>query len=110
MKSKSLAFWLLGIVATAAIAAQIAPPIRGDWTAEQVTKNVYVIHGPLGNPSPENQGFMNNPAFVVGPDGVVVIDPGGTEQTGHLLMKHLKATTDKPVVAVIDTQIHGDPG
>jgi glyoxylase-like metal-dependent hydrolase (beta-lactamase superfamily II) len=108
MKSKSLAFWLLGIVATVAIAAQIAPPIRGDWTAEQVTKNVYVIHGPLGNPSPENQGFMNNPAFVVGPEGVVVIDPGGTVQTGHLLMKHLKATTDKPVVAVIDTHIHGD--
>jgi len=68
---------LAGLLALGvAVATQIGPPIRGEWAPDQVADNVYVIHGPLGLPSPENQGFMNNPAFIVGDDGVIVVDPG----------------------------------
>ncbi len=83
-------------------------PIQGEWLPEQVADQVYVIHGPLGMPSPENQGFMNNPAFIIGDDGVVVIDPGGSVQVGEMLMRRIASMTDKPVVAVFNSHIHGD--
>ncbi|MCB1875981.1 MAG: MBL fold metallo-hydrolase [Chromatiales bacterium] len=89
-------------------AADKAGPIRGDWKADQVADGVYVIHGPLGYPTVENQGFMNNPGFIVTDDGVVVIDPGGSVQVGELLLSRIREITDQPVVAVFDSHIHGD--
>jgi len=55
--------------------ADKGPAIK-DYPVNQVAENVYVIHGPLGTPNPQNQGFMNNPGFVVTNDGIVVIDRG----------------------------------
>lgn len=106
MKRLTIAAALLA--AGVAIASQIGPPIRGEWAPEQVADGVYVIHGPLGTPSPENQGFMNNPAFLVGDDGVVIVDPGSSLQVGEMLLKRIEKVTDKPVVAVFNSHIHGD--
>jgi hypothetical protein len=53
------------------------------YPAQQVSTGTYVIHGPQGVPSRENQSFMNNPAWVITQDGVVVIDPGSSVQTGR---------------------------
>ena len=88
--------------------AEKAPAIAGDWQAEMVADDVYVIHGPLETPNPQNQGFMNNPGFVLTEAGVVVIDPGGSVQSGDLVLKEIAKITDKPVVAVFNTHIHGD--
>jgi len=101
---------LLGalLLAGVVLALQIGPPIQGEWVPEEVADGVHVIHGPLGLPSPENQGFMNNPAFVVGEDGVVVVDPGSSLQVGELLLSRIEKVTDKPVVAVFNSHIHGD--
>lgn len=85
-----------------------APPIKGDWNADQVIKDVYIIHGPLETPNPGNQGFMNNPGFVVTPAGVVVVDPGGSVQSGEMLLDKVAGVTDQPVVAVFNTHVHGD--
>ncbi|MBT2970045.1 MAG: hypothetical protein B6D72_10890 [gamma proteobacterium symbiont of Ctena orbiculata] len=57
-----------------AMAAERGPAVS-DYPAERIAEDVYVIHGPLGVPSVENQGFINNPGFVIGRDGVIVIDP-----------------------------------
>jgi glyoxylase-like metal-dependent hydrolase (beta-lactamase superfamily II) len=96
------------LAAGVAIAMQIGPPIRGEWAPDKVAEDVYVIHGPLGVPTPENQGFMNNPAFIVGDDGVVVVDPGSSLQVGEMLLERIGQVTDKPVVAVFNSHIHGD--
>ncbi|MGD2119194.1 MAG: MBL fold metallo-hydrolase [Chromatiales bacterium] len=90
------------------VAAEKAAPIRGDWTPQQVAEGVYVIHGPIGVPLPENQGFMNNPAFVLTSVGVVVVDPGGSVQTGEMLLQEIGKVTDQAVVAVFNTHVHGD--
>lgn len=79
-----------------------------DYPAERVADGVYVIHGPLGVPSVENRGFINNPAFVVGSDGVVVIDPGASVQTGEMVLRQIRKVTGLPVAAVFNTHIHGD--
>ncbi len=79
-----------------------------DYPADNVTENTYVIHGPVETPSPENQGFMNNPAFVITSKGIVVIDPGSSIQIGDMLLRVIRKTSDKPVIAVFNTHIHGD--
>jgi glyoxylase-like metal-dependent hydrolase (beta-lactamase superfamily II) len=79
-----------------------------DHPAAQISPHVWVIEGPLGYPSVENQGFMNNPAFVVTAQGVVVIDPGSSVQAGRMVLKQIRKVTDKPVTHVLDTHVHGD--
>lgn len=51
---------------------------------------------------------MNNPGFVITQAGVVVIDPGSSVQIGRMVLKHIKAITNKPVTHVLNTHIHGD--
>jgi len=88
--------------------AEKAPAIEGDWKADAIADGVYVIHGPLEVPNPQNQGFMNNPGFVLTDAGVVVVDAGGSVQVGDMVLKQIAGITDKPVVAVFSTHIHGD--
>jgi glyoxylase-like metal-dependent hydrolase (beta-lactamase superfamily II) len=83
-------------------------PAVTDYPADKVSDNTYVIHGPLGTPNPENQGFMNNPAFVITGKGIVIIDPGSSVQIGEMLLRVIAKTSDKPVIAVFNTHIHGD--
>lgn len=80
----------------------------GEYKFEALTDNVYVIHGPLDEPNVKNKGFMNNPGMVIGADGVIVIDPGGSYQTGKKVVNEVKKVTDKPIVAVFNTHVHGD--
>jgi len=78
------------------------------FSAEKVSPHVYVIHGPLQIPSPENKGFMNNPAFIVADKSVIVVDPGSSQDTGLMVMREIKKVTDKPVSHIFNTHIHGD--
>jgi len=87
---------------------QKAGPIKATYSVDQVSSSAYVIHGPLATPNPENQGFMNNPAFVVGDSGIIVIDSGSTVQVGDMVLKLIKTVSDLPVVATFSTHIHGD--
>ena len=41
----------------------------GEFRFEAVNDRIYVMHGPLSQPSPENHGFMNNPGLIVGASG-----------------------------------------
>ena len=87
--------------------AQAATEVR-DYPLSKIAAHTYIIHGPLGYPSVENQGFMNNPGFVITKDSVVVIDPGSSVQTGRLLLKKMRTITKLPVSHVFNTHIHGD--
>src|SRR3989338_4409108 len=85
-----------------------APPIAGDHKLAKLTERVYVLHGPNELPNKANQGFMNNPGFVLTKKGVVVIDPGSSVQVGELVLKKIVEVTKDPVIAVFNTHIHGD--
>ncbi len=92
---------------TPSAASAIAPAID-DYPAIEVTEGTYVIHGPIALPNPHNQGFMNNPGFIIGTDGVIVVDPGSSLQVGEMVLRSIKRFTDLPVVAVFNTHHHGD--
>lgn len=97
----------LTLISTGIMAADRGPAIP-DYPTDRVADNVYVIHGPLTIPNPENQGFMNNPGIVITAAGVVILDPGGTVQSGEMVLRAIKKLTNKPVVAVFNSHIHGD--
>ncbi len=94
---------ILGACAQTAIAGYL-----DGFNAEKVSDHVYVIHGPLELPNEANEGFMNNPAFIVTDNGVVVIDPGSSVHTGNMLLREIRKVTSMPVIAVFDSHIHGD--
>jgi glyoxylase-like metal-dependent hydrolase (beta-lactamase superfamily II) len=95
-------------VVTARAQPVSAPQAVREYPAEKVAPNTYVIHGPLGVPSAANQGFMNNPGFVITANGVVLIDPGSSVQAGRMVVAQLRKLTAKPVTHVINTHVHGD--
>ncbi len=97
------------VAATSALARQDNPrAIKADYPVTKVTDRIYVIYGPYEVPNKQNQGFRNNPAFVVTSAGVVVIDPGGGANVGEMVLKKIRGITDQPVVAVFNTHSHGD--
>ncbi len=107
MIKRLLVFLACGFITFASFAVERGPAVP-DYPADQVTDGVYVIHGPLGEPSAKNQGFMNNPAFIVTQTGVVVVDPGSSVQIGEMVLRQIRKVSDLPVVAVLNTHIHGD--
>jgi len=78
------------------------------YPAAEVAPGVHVITGPLGEPSVENQGFMNNPAWIVAGNGIVVVDPGSSVQAGRMVAGQIRKSSKLPVVAVFNTHVHGD--
>ncbi len=88
--------------------ADKAPPIKQDFAVTKITDRVYVIHGPKEFPNKKNQGFMNNPGFVLTDKGVVVVDPGSSVQAGEMVLQKIAGVTKDPVIAVFNTHIHGD--
>lgn len=75
---------------------------------ERVSERVYVVHASQRLPNKENAGFANNPGFVVTAHGVIVVDPGSSVQIGKELLKKIGTVTDQPVIAVLNTHVHGD--
>ncbi|OQX05736.1 MAG: hypothetical protein BWK73_32695, partial [Thiothrix lacustris] len=75
---------------------------------EKISEHVYVIQGPTGYPNKENQGFMNNPGFIVTDKEVAVIDPGSSSAIGRAVLAHIRKVTDKPITQVFTTHVHGD--
>ena len=87
------------LLALAPFASKASPEI----TIEQVTDSVYALVGDLGNRSTENLG--NNATFgvIVTPEGVVLVDPGGTREGARRIHERIREITDQPVVTVINT-------
>ena len=78
------------------------------YPARQVAENTWVIHGPLEMPNPENQGFMNNPAFIITEKSVIVFDPGASHQIGEGVLKQIRSQTENPVTHIFISHVHGD--
>ncbi len=84
------------------------PKDISEMSLNKVADNVYVVHGTRSMPNKGNKGFISNSGFVVSDEGVVIIDTGGSLQIGEMLLQKIGEVTDKPVIAVFNTHIHGD--
>ncbi len=104
MRASTSVFVFLFASISAVSAGQEIP----DYPVQRVSKHVYVIHGPREIPNPTNRGFMNNPAFVITDQSVVVVDPGSSVHIGEMVVRQVRKVTDRPVSHVFVSHIHGD--
>lgn len=79
-----------------------------DYSFSEVADGVYLHLGRHEEMSAANHGDIVNSAFIIGRDGVAVIDPGGSTRNGLLLLQAIKAQTALPVRWVVLTHIHPD--
>jgi len=86
----------------------VSPETVDQVAAVKVSENAYVMHGLRGLPNKINRGMIANLGFVVTEPGVVVIDSGGTAEQAQLLLSEIKKVTDAPVIAILNSHVHGD--
>jgi len=93
---------LSGILASFATTVQAAD-ISGNLEVQKVTDNVFTLVGLPGDRTPEN--LSNNATYgvVITPEGVVLINSGGTFQGAQRIHKSIRSITKMPVKVVINT-------
>ncbi|MDZ7823915.1 MAG: hypothetical protein U5K75_07615 [Ahrensia sp.] len=79
------------------------PAFAATLEVQPVADKVWAIVGPLEQRSPEN--LANNATFgvVETPDGIVLMDPGGSWKGAEALHVEIRKLSDKPVKFVINT-------
>ncbi len=75
---------------------------------QQVAPDVYVFEGSREHFNFENGGNIVNTGFIVGVDGVIVIDTGPSKLYGEEMRRAIAKITDKPIVKVFITHLHPD--
>jgi len=71
-----------------------------------VAPDVYAFIGAQEEIAPGNQGNVINSGFIVGADGVIVIDTGVNVEHGRAILAAIRTVTDKPIALVINTHPH----
>ena len=85
----------------------LGPPVK-DQPIQKLSPHIYMVEAPDGFPTPENQGLMSNIVFIVGKEGVIVIDSGASLQIARMSIRQLQTVTKAPVIGVFNTHYHGD--
>ena len=101
--------FLIGLLAV--VTLSLAMPAAGhDYRLrpQQIAPEVYAVIGATEDFDTKNGGNIVNTAFIVGSDGVVVIDSGPSLRYGQQLRQAIAQVTDKPVALVINTHHHPD--
>jgi quinoprotein relay system zinc metallohydrolase 2 len=75
---------------------------------EQVAPGVYMRRGVDEDATAANLDAIANVGFIVGRDGVLVTESGGSLAEGQWLRRAIRATTDKPIRHVVLSHVHPD--
>ena len=74
----------------------------------RINERVHVLLGPIQHANKVNQGYMINSTVIVGDNGVILVDSGGSDEVGRHIETAVRRITDKPVTHVVNTHHHGD--
>ena len=73
-----------------------------------IAEGVYSFIGEQADFTPSNGGNIVNTGFIVGTEGVVVIDTGPSRRYGEQMRAAIARITPKPIALVINTHHHPD--
>lgn len=85
-----------------AFAAQAAEALR----PLEIGRGVYVLPAAVAEPNSANAGRVVNTGFIVGTDGVIVIDSGANRRHGEAIRAAVRRVTSKPIRLLINTHPH----
>jgi quinoprotein relay system zinc metallohydrolase 2 len=74
----------------------------------KVAEGVYVHRGVHEDLDEGYHGDICNISFVVGEQGIAVIDTGGSIKVGQQLLQSIRAVSSLPILYVINTHVHPD--
>ncbi|MDA0222279.1 MAG: MBL fold metallo-hydrolase [Rhodobacterales bacterium] len=80
-----------------------AAPVFAQLATVEIAPDIYALVGPKTQRGPGNLGNNATFGFVVTPDGVVLIDAGGSLRGAEKIDVAIAAVTDQPVRIVINT-------
>lgn len=93
----------LAVLVVCLIAAR-APATAAELTLQpiRVAPDIYAVIGDLGGQTYDNEGLNNNLGFVVGSDGVLVINSGPTTRVARALHEAIRKVTHQPIKFVVN--------
>lgn len=91
----------------AAQAVPVYPETSVTMELQQVSDHVWFAQGEAGIAT-DNEGFISNASVIIGEQGIVVVDALGTPSLAQLLVRKIRAISDKPFLKVIMTHYHAD--
>lgn len=86
----------------------VAQPHAETIKLEKVADGVYVHHGVHEDLAEGYHGDICNISFIVGSNGIAVIDTGGTFKVGQRFHAAIRQVSDLPIKYVINTHVHPD--
>ncbi len=75
---------------------------------QEIADGIHIRRGLDEDASAANADAIANIGFIVGRDGVLVTDPGGSLADGNRLRDAIKRTTQKPIKYVVLSHMHPD--
>jgi len=103
VRAAALAWMAAGLLAGLA-RAQPAPSVQ----PVAVAPGVWMVQGASALGTPANRNFISNAAFVVTPDGVLVVDALGSPALAQELVAAIARITPQPIRHVVVTHYHAD--
>jgi glyoxylase-like metal-dependent hydrolase (beta-lactamase superfamily II) len=83
--------------------AQTSPVPTPPFQTVKLGQRVYALVGELGQRSPHNLGHNMTSGFVVGDNGVLVIDTGASQADARAIAAAVRAVTPLPVMWAVNT-------
>lgn len=80
----------------------------GPAATTEIAPGIHVRAAPHEEASAANAGAIANAGFIIGGDGVLVADPGGSLADGEALRAAIRARTDLPIRFVVMSHVHPD--
>jgi quinoprotein relay system zinc metallohydrolase 2 len=98
------------LIAVLMLAMSVHAPVHAQdaFNVTEVSPGVFVHQGRYEIFTPRNSGDTSNNGFIIGRDGVAVVDTGGSPRVGAELLAAIRARTKLPIKYVINTHMHPD--
>jgi quinoprotein relay system zinc metallohydrolase 1 len=77
-----------------------------DFDPVEVAPGVFAFIGEPEEMTPANRGNVVNTGFIVGDEGVIVIDSGANDRHGRKIIDTIERVTKKPIALLVNTHPH----